>query len=111
MKYILYFLSIITFVFCGKKSIIIPQSTEDIMPDKRKNFLECIFNSENISENLKNYVNECLKSDLKEPLNFYKLKLLKTERDAIARCKKDMFTIKNKANPKTIKKGILKNYS
>ena len=110
MKYIIYFLLIITFVFCSKRQILIPQPPNDIIQDSRKNFLECITNSENVSEDLKNYAKECLKSDLKEPLSFYKSKLLESERDAIKKCRKEMFTTKKRTNPRIIRGGIFKNH-
>ena len=101
MKYIILCLLIITFVVCDKKkSILSPLSIDEVFPELKKKLLECISKSENASDNLKNYANENLNSDLKEPLNFATFKLIETDRVIIRKCRREIFISKKKAAPK-----------
>ena len=101
MKYIIFCLLIITFVVCDrKKSILNPLSVDEVFPELKKKLLECISQSENASDNLKNYANENLKSGLKEPLNFSTFKLVETDRVIIRKCRREALINKKKAAPK-----------
>ena len=101
MKYFLCLLLLFEVAFCDKKkSFLTPDTLEEVVPSLKKSLLECISNSENVSQELKNYVNENLTKDSKERLHLFQYTNSETDKFVIRRCRREAFLQNKKAAPK-----------
>ncbi len=108
MKYVLMFLVIISFVFCGPPQQAVP--AEEAFSEIKKNILECVSKDERASAELKNYALENLNNGYKETLVFSKYRQNETDRLVIRQCRRNafLFTTKKRTGFKTIEKDTPK---
>ena len=87
MKYIIYFIILITFIFCSPDA----DKTITVEDEIKKSILECIVNNEKTSPILRNYVNEILSNGYKEDLLLTKYRQNDADRIIIRQCRKKAY--------------------
>ena len=94
MRYIIYFIILITFIFCSPDA----DKTITVKDEIKKSILECIVNNGKTSPKLRNYVNEILSNGYKEDLMLTKYRQNDADRIIIRQCRKNAYlsTIKKK---------------
>ena len=86
MRYIIYFIILITFIFCSPDA----DKTITVEDEIKKSILECIVNNEKTSPKLRNYVDEILSNDYKDLL-LTKFVQNDADRIIIRQCKKKAY--------------------
>jgi hypothetical protein len=86
MRYIIYFIILITFIFCSPEV----DKTITVKDEIKKSILECIVNNGKTSPKLRNYVNEILSNDYKDLL-LTKFVQNDADRIIIRQCKKKAY--------------------
>ena len=86
MRYIIYFIILITFIFCSPDA----DKTITVKDEIKKSILECIVNNGKTSPKLRNYVNEILSNDYKDLL-LTKFVQNDADRIIIRQCKKKAY--------------------
>ena len=90
MKNFLCFVALIACVLCASKKT--PRERDpNFRNEIREKIIECILKNEEISETLKNHLEEEKKSDPRIPLHFSKLELTDSERLIIKTCRRETF--------------------
>ena len=87
MRYIIYFIILITFIFCSPDA----DKTITVEDEIKKSILECIVNNEKTSPKLRNYVNEILSNGYKEDLMLTKYRQNDADRIIIRQCRKKAY--------------------
>ena len=87
MRYIIYFIILITFIFCSPDA----DKTITVEDEIKKSILECIVNNEKTSQILRNYVNEILSNGYKEDLLLTKYRQNDADRIIIRQCRKKAY--------------------
>ena len=101
MKAIILFFALFALTLCTpppKREIAV---TDTFIPI-RKNLLECIVNSPKVSEEMKKYASDFLKTDLKGDLNLGQFRENRADYDLIKKCRREAFydKAKRKYHPK-----------
>ena len=95
MKAIILFLSFFVLTLCTpppKREIAV---TDTFIPI-RKNLLQCIVNSPKVSEEMKKYATDFLKTDLSGDLNLGQFRENKADYNIIKKCRREAFYDKSK---------------
>ena len=87
MRYIFYFIILISFIFCSPNT----DKTITVEDEIKKSILECIVNNEKTSQILRNYVNEILSNGYKEDLLLTKYRQNDADRIIIRQCRKKAY--------------------
>ena len=95
MKRFLCLLALFAFALCSSK-----KTNKEIDPNVRNEIrakiIECISNTDGISEVLKKYLETLKTSDERIPLHFSKVELESSDREKIRNCKREVFKSRRK---------------
>ena len=95
MKRFLCLLALFAFALCSSK-----KTNKEIDPNVRNEIrakiIECISNTDGISEVLKKYLETLKTSDERIPLHFSKVELESSDREKIRKCKREVFKSRRK---------------
>ena len=95
MKRFLCLLALLAFALCSSR-----KTNKEIDPNVRNEIrakiIECISNTDGISEVLKKYIETLKTSDERIPLHFSKVELESSDREKIRECKREVFKSRRK---------------
>ena len=95
MKRFLCLLALLAFALCSSR-----KTNKEIDPNVRNEIrakiIECISNTDGISEVLKKYIETLKTSDERIPLHFSKVELESSDREKIRNCKREVFKSRRK---------------
>ena len=94
MKSIILFFALLALAICTTRKEA-PGVVADIYKGVKSKIYKCIYESENISSQLKELSSKNLNVDESLPLAFHTIELTKEDRQAIRKCKKEAFRKSN----------------
>ena len=94
MKSIILFFALFALAICTTRKEA-PGVVADIYKGVKSKIYKCVYESENISSQLKELSNKNLNVDESLPLAFHTIELTKEDRQAIRKCKKEAFRKSN----------------
>ena len=95
MKSSIFFIALIACVVCASKKTS-KELDPNVKREVRAKIIECVSSNGEISQVLKNHLEEVKKSDVRIPLHFSKVELTEKDREIIKECKRSVFKEKRK---------------